>query len=262
MSDPFDEFERRVLALREGRRRFASTSFDDEELSAMVASFLGPNYDTKRVEQLRRERANARRRLAALARHRGSDSATNIARLANREIANSLARARTILGDRDFERLFGTEALEPIHLVDPSAISPTLARSIAPVSIQQTVESLTNDLVAGIVDAIKGASLVDLLAETDAGAKRGLGRSAVMTGSSSAAAKGGRLARRSADDIAAALAQVQGLLKKHKDGLRAEQIRDTLRIQSKEMPRVLSDGLAKRKLRKKGQKRATTYFAV
>jgi hypothetical protein len=33
-------------------------------------------------------------------------------------------------------------------------------------------------------------------------------------------------------------------------------------MQSKEMPRVLSEGLAKRKLKKKGQKRATTYFAV
>jgi hypothetical protein len=32
-------------------------------------------------------------------------------------------------------------------------------------------------------------------------------------------------------------------------------------MQAKEMPRVLSEGLAKKKLKKKGQKRATTYFA-
>jgi hypothetical protein len=43
--------------------------------------------------------------------------------------------------------------------------------------------------------------------------------------------------------------------------MRAEQIRAQLKMQSKEMPRVLAEGLAKRKLRKKGQKRATTYFA-
>ncbi|MBV9945571.1 MAG: hypothetical protein JOZ69_01835 [Myxococcales bacterium] len=68
--------------------------------------------------------------------------------------------------------------------------------------------------------------------------------------------------RRSPDDIAKALEQVHGLLKRKKDGLRAEQIRDELNMQSKEMPRVLAEGLAKRKLRKKGQKRATTYFAA
>jgi hypothetical protein len=43
---------------------------------------------------------------------------------------------------------------------------------------------------------------------------------------------------------------------------RAEQIRDALKMQSKEMPRVLQEGLAKKKLKSKGQKRATTYFAV
>ncbi len=52
------------------------------------------------------------------------------------------------------------------------------------------------------------------------------------------------------------------LVKKHKDGLRAEQIREQLKMQSKEMPRVLKEGLAKRKLKAKGQKRATTYTAA
>ena len=52
------------------------------------------------------------------------------------------------------------------------------------------------------------------------------------------------------------------LVKGKKDGLRAEQIRATLKMQSKEMPRVLKEGLAKKKLKTKGQKRATTYFAA
>lgn len=52
-----------------------------------------------------------------------------------------------------------------------------------------------------------------------------------------------------------------GLVKKHGDGLRAEQIRAELGMQAKELPRVLKEGLASRKLRSKGQKRATTYFA-
>jgi hypothetical protein len=51
-------------------------------------------------------------------------------------------------------------------------------------------------------------------------------------------------------------------VKKHKAGYRAEQIRKTLKMQAKEMPRVLSEGLATHKLKKRGQKRATTYTAA
>jgi hypothetical protein len=50
-------------------------------------------------------------------------------------------------------------------------------------------------------------------------------------------------------------------VKKHGDGLRAEQIRSELGMQAKELPRVLKEGLASKKLRSKGQKRATTYYA-
>jgi len=74
--------------------------------------------------------------------------------------------------------------------------------------------------------------------------------------------KSGRLARRSAEDIAKMLDQVLAVVKKHKDGLRAEQIRAELRLQAKEMPRILKEGLGKKKLKAKGQKRATTYFAA
>jgi len=76
------------------------------------------------------------------------------------------------------------------------------------------------------------------------------------------ARKLGRLHRRSPEQIANALDRVVALVKGNKDGLRAEQIRAALKMQSKEMPRVLREGLAKRKLKAKGQKRATTYTAV
>jgi hypothetical protein len=51
------------------------------------------------------------------------------------------------------------------------------------------------------------------------------------------------------------------LLKKHKDGLRAEEIRANLGMEPKEMPRILKEGVSTKKLSSKGQKRATTYFA-
>ena len=49
-------------------------------------------------------------------------------------------------------------------------------------------------------------------------------------------------------------------MKTHKNGLRAEEIRTKLGMLSKEMPRILKEGVAKKKLTSKGQKRATTYF--
>jgi hypothetical protein len=74
-------------------------------------------------------------------------------------------------------------------------------------------------------------------------------------------AKPGRLARRSLADIAKALSAVVALVKRNPKGLRAEQIRTELKMDAKEMPRVLKEGLAKKALKSKGQKRATTYTA-
>jgi hypothetical protein len=112
-----------------------------------------------------------------------------------------------------------------------------------------------------VLDAVRGSPLQDLLGSGRGGgngrtAARADGRSAPRAQRSS-----GRLRRRSADDIAKALDQVVSLVKKHSDGLRAEQIRDQLRLQAKEMPRILKEGLSKKMLKSKGQKRATTYFA-
>jgi hypothetical protein len=76
------------------------------------------------------------------------------------------------------------------------------------------------------------------------------------------AAKPGRLPRRSPAEIAKALAKVVALVKSDAGGLRAEQIRDRLGMDRKEMPRVLKEGLAKKQLRSKGQKRSTTYTAA
>jgi hypothetical protein len=71
----------------------------------------------------------------------------------------------------------------------------------------------------------------------------------------------GRLPRRSPAEIAKALAKVVALVKSDSGGLRAEQIRERLGMESKEMPRVLKEGLAKKVLKSKGQKRSTTYTA-
>jgi hypothetical protein len=75
------------------------------------------------------------------------------------------------------------------------------------------------------------------------------------------ARKAGRLPRRSAGDISQAVNQIVDLLKGNASGLRAEQIRQKLGLQAKELPRPLKEGLDGGLLSKVGQKRATTYFA-
>jgi hypothetical protein len=127
-------------------------------------------------------------------------------------------------------------------------------------ALHSRLSALADNFANSILDAIRGAPLEELLG-TESGRPSGV-RSSKATPRPARASSSGRLKRRSPEDIAQALEQVHGLLKRHKDGLRAEQIRDTLRMQSKEMPRVLAEGLSKRKLKKKGQKRATTYFAA
>jgi hypothetical protein len=76
------------------------------------------------------------------------------------------------------------------------------------------------------------------------------------------ASKGGRLARRSPEEIAAAVATVAKVLAKHPDGLRAEQIREATDLSPKELPRVLKQGVADKVIHiASGQKRSTTYAA-
>ena len=50
-----------------------------------------------------------------------------------------------------------------------------------------------------------------------------------------------------------------GVLTANPEGLRAEQIRELLGLQAKELPRPLADGLKSGVLSKSGQKRATVY---
>ncbi len=136
-------------------------------------------------------------------------------------------------------------------------------------SLRSNIQAAAAVFTSSVLEAIRGASLEELLAESGSGARRGPGRpprgagaAAARGGSPVREARSGRLKRRSAKDIAAALDRVVGLVKKHKAGLRAEQIREQLKMQSKEMPRVLKEGLGKKKLKAKGQKRATTYTAA
>lgn len=119
------------------------------------------------------------------------------------------------------------------------------------------------------------AELDELLGESDEaeGAAPARGRSARKTAAPKAKSaapkraaaaksqKSERLPRRSAEEISTLLEKARSLLVKHKDGLRAEQIRVELGLEAKELPRILKQGLEDKVLRATGKKRATTYFA-
>jgi hypothetical protein len=132
-------------------------------------------------------------------------------------------------------------------------------------TLRDSIQDLAQNFASLVVTAIRGASLQDILSESSASAgaklkparpagKRGPGRPKGSTSSK-------RLARRSAKDIAGVAEGIVALVKKHKGGLRAEQIRAELGIAKKEWARPLEMALSSKKLTKKGEKRATTYFA-
>jgi hypothetical protein len=129
-----------------------------------------------------------------------------------------------------------------------------------PNSLRNRLSELATGFAASVLDAIRGASLDELLMESSGSPGRGAARSASRATAGAPRRRGGRLPRRSAGDIAEVIEQIVGLLKQRPTGLRAEQIREELGLQAKELPRPLKDALDAGLLGKSGQKRATTYF--
>jgi len=130
-------------------------------------------------------------------------------------------------------------------------------------TLRSQLDALASSFANAVVDAIRGASLQELLATGGKRAdapRRAAVAAAPPARSASKSTRTGRLKRRSADDIGKILDDVVSLVKSKKDGLRAEEIRSELGLQSKELPRVLKEGLTSKRLRKSGQKRATIYF--
>jgi hypothetical protein len=138
--------------------------------------------------------------------------------------------------------------------------------------LRSTLASLADNFASAVFAAIRGASLDELVAESGGAPRRGPGRprgssttkaasTPARTSAPSRRSKG-RLPRRSPADIAKALGTIVALLKGKKAGLRSEQIRDALKLDKRELPRVLGEGLKTKRLKSKGQKRATVYSAA
>jgi hypothetical protein len=129
-----------------------------------------------------------------------------------------------------------------------------------PTSLRNRLNGLASSFAASVLDAIRGASLAELISGSSGAGSRSVARDTVRSAPAGGRRRRGRLPRRSAGDIAHVVEKIVSLLKQHTGGLRAEQIREKLSLQAKELPRPLKEALDTGRLSKSGQKRATTYF--
>lgn len=132
-------------------------------------------------------------------------------------------------------------------------------------NLRNTIDGLATQFAASLLDALRSASIDELVAVARGGNVRRSGRAKSEAEAPAAAAprrRGGRLGRRSPDDIGKMIDGIVDLLAKSPEGLRAEQLRAELGVESKELPRPLAQAVAAGRITKSGQKRATTYFAA
>ncbi|HVJ93697.1 MAG TPA: hypothetical protein VM580_28035 [Labilithrix sp.] len=129
-------------------------------------------------------------------------------------------------------------------------------------NLKSTIEVLANEFALSIVSALRSASIDELTGGFGAGPRAARpGRPAIAEVGGRKRGRGGRLGRRSAADIDQMIESIVSVLQQNPEGLRAEQIREALSCQAKELPRPLADALSSGRISKTGQKRATTYFA-
>jgi len=136
-------------------------------------------------------------------------------------------------------------------------------------TLKSTIEDLATEFAMSIIGALRSASIDELTAVSGTGGAtaRRPGRPPAAEGGGASALRAGRrgrlgrLPRRSASDIGKLVESIVSLLQTHPEGLRSEQIRAELNLRKNELPRPLSDGLTAGLLTKKGEKRATTYYA-
>jgi hypothetical protein len=135
-------------------------------------------------------------------------------------------------------------------------------------SLRSKLGELASSFANDVLAAIRSASIEDLLSESSSAGRRAPAARtaavhhapAVRPAAAGGGRRGGRLMRRSAADIAGFIDRIVDLVKASPKGLRAEQIREGLGVQAKELPRPLKEAVDGGRLGKSGQKRATTYF--
>ncbi len=134
-------------------------------------------------------------------------------------------------------------------------------------SLDTTLNDLAEAFASAVMEELRGTTLEELIAESDEGPSRK--QSARFTRPMAEAAlaavahddkNAAPPPRRAQEDPAKTLDLVTKLLRANPKGLRSEELRKMLGLDATEMGRILKGGIASKKLRSKGEKRATTYF--
>jgi hypothetical protein len=136
-------------------------------------------------------------------------------------------------------------------------------------TLQSKVQALALSFATGLADGFSG-QLMEIILSSPIDEIAGLSRNGGSQTSSEKskpepkagkkAGKKGRLPRRSEEDIAKGVERIVKLVNSKPNGLRAEQIKEALGLDVRELPRLLADALASKQVTKTGNKRATTYF--
>lgn len=125
--------------------------------------------------------------------------------------------------------------------------------------LHATIQKLSDDFASHIVQAIRAMSLEEIA--TLGGGRRGPGRP-TKAAAAPRHVSGGRLKRRSTEDLGKTVDKIVAIVKASKKGINAEGIREALKVPRKVLPRPMKMALASKKIRKKGHKRATMYFSA
>lgn len=135
-------------------------------------------------------------------------------------------------------------------------------------TLHATINALASKLAHELLASLRNASLDQIIAETAAGhvARRGPGRPpktqpTKVHAATTTVKRGRKRIRRSAEDIAKTADKVVSALKSHKSGLRSEQLQKILHLAKKDITGPIALALKSKKITKRGERRATTYFA-
>ena len=131
-------------------------------------------------------------------------------------------------------------------------------------SLQQEIQALGQQFAEGVLAALRNASLEDLLADRTTGAKvapKTTAPKASIAKPKESESNGGGRVRRSPSDIAHVTGLIVAKLREHKAGMRSEQIQTVLKLSKAEIVGPLTAALLAGRIRKTGERRATTYYA-
>lgn len=121
-------------------------------------------------------------------------------------------------------------------------------------SLRTTIQTLAAKFATDIIRTVQSMSLDEILSTANA---------PTAARSNSTLTKRGRPSGQTAKGSKASLSvdAIVGELRKHKSGLRAENLRQALGVAKNKFNYGMAKAIGEKKIRKTGEKRGTTYFA-